>query len=289
LKKLVPSAILAALALAGLLLLSDLGGSVRPSEAASGFRPGFASVQRDKGPVFRQGCLVVGSTVRSGPCVYGNPESDKVVVVFGDSHALQWTPPLLRIAQRRDWRVIALLRGNCTPALARIDAQCDRWRQHSLRRIRSVKPSLVILGTNTGKKVQVRKNGRLLNRRASDRVLQAGMARTMRKLLNLGADVTLMRDLVLAPFTPSDCVRQNPRRPAKCAFRAKRPFWLSFDFKAARRMSRVQMIDPLPKVCPRNRCTATSGRILKFRDRFHISATYAATLTNWLERRLQNP
>jgi hypothetical protein len=64
---------------------------------------------------------------------------------------------------------------------------------------------------------------------------------------------------------------------------------MAFDYKAARRMKRVQMIDPLQKVCPRGSCQATSGRILKFRDRFHLSATYAVTLSGWLGRRLPNP
>ncbi len=54
-------------------------------------------------------------------------------------------------------------------------------------------------------------------------------------------------------------------------------------------MSRVQKIDPLPKICPRGRCAAARGRVLIWRDRAHLSATYAATLTGWLDRRLQKP
>lgn len=284
-----PTALLATLVLGGAFLLSDFGGPVGESDAAAGYVPAFSKVQRDKGPVFHQGCLIYGNKVKSGRCVYGNPRSQKVVVVFGDSHALQWTPALLRIAKQRNWRLIALLRGNCTPALVRIDAQCDRWRRNSLDRIRRTRPDLVILGTNTGKSVVVQKAGRSLSRKASDRVLQAGMVTTMRALLNTGSKVTLMRDLVLAPFTPSDCVQQNPGRPGLCSFKARRPYWLSFDYKAARRMNRVRVIDALPKVCAGGTCRATSGRILKYRDRFHLSATYVRTLSGWLGHRLRNP
>jgi hypothetical protein len=278
-----------AVALSTAVLLSDLGGGVDRSAAASGFKPAFSRVQRDKGPIFRQGCLITGPKVRSGRCVYGNPRSRTVVVVFGDSHALQWTPALLKIAKRRNWRVVALLRGNCTPALAPVDRLCDEWRRNSLDRIGKLKPDLVILGTNTGRSVLARKAGRTLNRVASGRVLQAGMVKTMKRLLNWGSQVTLMRDLVVAPFDASVCVMENQANPASCSFTANRPGWLSFDYKAARKMSRVQIIDALPKVCAGGVCRATSGRILKFRDRAHLSATYVATLDRWLGRRLQRP
>jgi len=257
---------------------------------ANRFVPSFAEVQSDKGPVFSDGCLILGNRVNSGRCVYGQPKSKKVVVVFGDSHALHWTPALLRIATIKRWRLVALLRANCTSALVDTDPICNEWRRNSLARIKKLEPSLVILGTNTGRNVLVRDgSGGTLKRRASERVLQAGMVSTMKEMLDTGAKVTLMRDLALAPFDPSSCVQQNPGNLGRCSFRAVRPFWMAFDFKAARQVNRVQMIDPLPKVCPGGICRATSGKYLKFRDRFHLSATYAATLSGWLGRRLQSP
>ncbi|MEX0620137.1 MAG: SGNH hydrolase domain-containing protein [Solirubrobacterales bacterium] len=272
------------------MLLGTIAVSAVAGGATDRFVPSFARVQSDKGAIFRDGCLILGNEANSGPCVYGEPKSRKVVFVFGDSHALHWTPALLKIADRRGWRLIALLRADCTSALVNTDPICNRWRRNSLTRITRVKPSLVILGTNTGKKVLVRdETGSTLNRQASDRVLQAGMATTMKKMLRTGSKVTLMRDLVLAPFPPSSCVRKNPGNPNRCSFRAFRPLWRSFDYKAARRFKRVQIIDPLSKVCPRRRCSATYGRYLKFRDRSHLSATYAATLSGWLGRRIQNP
>jgi hypothetical protein len=271
------------------LMSAGCGSSDDTSEPTAAYTPDFSEVKRDKGPVFRQGCLITGNQVTSGPCVYGNPDSDNVVVVFGDSHALQWTPALLNIAEQRDWRVVALLRGNCTPSLAPVDRLCDEWRRNSLDRIDELKPDLVILGTNTGKSVLTREGGSTLNRKASGRVLEAGMVSTMKELLDGGSQVSLMRDLVVAPSLPSVCVEENPQNPERCTFKADRPLWLSFDYKAAQKMSRVQTIDALPEVCPDGECAATSGRILKFRDRAHISATYARTLTDWLEGQLQEP
>jgi hypothetical protein len=131
--------------------------------------------------------------------------------------------------------------------------------------------------------------GRTLSRRASDPVLQAGMEATMKKLLRRGAKATLIRDIGVAPFPPSACVEESPGNPARCSFKAFRPAWMAFDYRAARAVRRVQVIDPLPEICPRGTCPATGGRVLKFRDNAHLSATYAATLSGWLNRRLQRP
>lgn len=270
-----------------------LGTHAAPAVQGNGpdrFVPSFAKVQQDKGEIFREGCLIFGPTVRSGPCVYGDPDSARVVVVFGDSHALHWTPAILRVARARNWRVVALLRANCTSAVVNTDPVCNRWRQHSLSRIKRMKPSLVILGTNTGQNVLVRdRKGQTLSRQKSGKQLEAGMVVTIKKMLANGSRVTLMRDLFTADFDPSNCVQQNIGNPARCSFAANRPEWLSFDYRAARKVRRTQIIDPLPKVCPGGTCKATFGNILKFRDRAHLSATYVATLGGWLGQRLQRP
>ena len=71
-------------------------------------------------------------------------------MVFGDSHALQWTPALIGIASQRGWRLTALLHANCTAAQVSVDENCDRWRENSLKRISEEKPGLVIVASNTG-------------------------------------------------------------------------------------------------------------------------------------------
>ncbi|HMT04002.1 MAG: hypothetical protein KDB48_10235 [Solirubrobacterales bacterium] len=270
-------------------LAAVLAFSATAAEARS-YVPSFSAVKRDKGPVFREGCLIVGPQARSGQCYYGSRKSSKKVVIFGDSHALQWTPALIEVAKRRDWRLIALLRGNCTAALVNVDAYCDRWRRNSLKRIRKEKPGLIIVASNTGPNMTIRRGGRTLSRAAAERHLTRGMAKTLRTLKRTDADVTLMRDLAMSKnFLPSVCVSENRSRPGRCTFRAYRPPALSYDFKAARQVKGVTIIDPLVKICPQHTCKAVHGRYLKFRDRFHISATYSRLLDNWLASRLENP
>jgi hypothetical protein len=273
-----------------LLIAAGAWNFIDHSASARRYVPSFSVIKKDKGPVFRQGCLIVGKQARSGQCYYGRTKSSKKVVIFGDSHALQWTPALIKLANRRDWRLIALLHANCTAAQVSVDPYCDRWRRNAFARIRKEKPGLVIVASNTGPNMFVRSGGRKLGRTAAEPALERGMAITFRALKKTGAKVTLMQDMAMSKaFLPSVCVSQNRDRPGRCTFKAHRPPSLAYDLKSARRVGGIEVIDPLKKVCPHHTCRAVHGKYLKFRDRFHISATYSRLLAPWLGGLLQNP
>ncbi|OJU95389.1 MAG: hypothetical protein BGO23_05965 [Solirubrobacterales bacterium 67-14] len=252
--------------------------------------PSFDAVKKDRGPVFRDGCLIYTSDVTSPPCHYGVVGSEKKVAVFGDSHALQWTPALIKVAERRGWELTMLLRKNCTAAIVDSDPVCNRWRQHALRRIEAERSTLVFVASNTASNTFVRRDGKPLSRTASEPVFRRGMYRGLLRLRRAGAEVTVMRDLPMSrDFVPPVCVSENVNHPGRCSFPARRPLAEAYDFAAAKRFKAVQVIDPLPKVCPGRKCRAVEGNVLKYRDRGHMSATYAVRLTNWLDARLQNP
>lgn len=265
-------------------------GSGATEASARTYVPSFSEVATDKGPVFREGCLIYTAALRSPPCHYGEVGSEKKVFVFGDSHSLQWTPALINVAERRDWELTALMRKNCTAAAVDTDPICNRWRQNSLRRIENEKPALVFVASSTAPNTFVRRGGKRLSRADSEPAFRRGMYRTLLRLRRAGAEVTVMRDLpVTKEFLPSECVSEHVKRPARCSFPAKRPIAEAYDYAAARRLKRIQILDPLPRVCPGRVCAAVQGNVLKYRDRGHISATYSRTLTNWLDARLQDP
>ncbi len=271
-------------------VLALLGAGYTSQASARTYVPSFAAVKRDKGPVFREGCLIYTNRVTSPPCHYGEVGSEKKVTVLGDSHALQWTPALINIAHRRGWELTMLLRANCTAAIVDTSPACNRWRQNALQRIAREKPSLVFVASNTAQNTFVMQNGQRLSRAASEPHFRKGMYETLLRLRRTGAQVTVMRDLPMSrDFVPSECVSQNRENPGRCTFRAHRPLSEAYDYAAARRLKAVRIIDPLPKVCPGLSCRAVHGKFLKYRDRGHISATYSQLLTNWLDARLPDP
>ena len=137
----------------------------------------------------------------------------------------------------------------------------------------------------------MRIGGTKLSRTASEPFLEAGFARSYRRLLQTGARLAVIRDMSPTPFDPAECVLQNQRRLQRCAFKPNRNAKLSFDSRAARRTSkRIKLIDPLTILCrgtgAKRRCPAVIGNALVYRDSDHLSATYARTLSGWLDRRL---
>jgi hypothetical protein len=261
-------------------------------ERVTAIRPRPADARDDKGPLFDDGCLTKGKDRKSKRCVYGNPRGRRTVVLFGDSHALQYFPPLLRLARQRGWRLVGLTRASCPIGAVDYQPTCNAWRENTLRRIlRREKPDLVVTSSATDKRFRVKVAGRRISRRASQPLLEAGYARTFRRLRAAGAKVAVIRDQARAPFEVADCVSENADRLRRCVFRPRRSASYAFDAAGARRARRaVKVIDPMSILCPRTprgrRCPAVVGNALVYRDTYHLSATYARTLAPWLGRRL---
>jgi peptidoglycan/LPS O-acetylase OafA/YrhL len=261
-------------------------------ERVSSIRPVPARAKADKGRLFADGCLTKGKDQHSKRCVYGDRNGRRTVVVFGDSHALQYFPPLRRLAAARGWRLVGLVRASCPIGAVDYQPTCNAWRENTLRRIeRRERPDLVITSSATDDRFRVKAGGRRLSRGASQPLLEAGYARTFRRLRRTGAKVAVIRDQARAPFEVADCVSEHHDRLRRCVFRPRRRAANAFDARGARRAGRgVKVIDPMGILCPRTprgrRCPAVVGNALVYRDTYHLSATYARTLTPWLGRRL---
>ena len=86
------------------------------------------------------------------PCTSDPETSSASVVLFGDSHALQWLPAISEAAATEGWEVTALTKAACPPPRilsARKDPEagdsCERWRSEALTWLAETEPDLVIL------------------------------------------------------------------------------------------------------------------------------------------------
>ncbi len=246
-------------------------------------RPNPTQAAADKGHLWDDGCVLLHDETDSPTCVYGALNSPKTVVAFGDSHAEQWFPPLIKLAKRHHWRLVGLVRAGCVVGDVHYERPCDVWRRKAMRRIvTEERPDLVVVSNSTGGRYQVVRGGTRLDRRRSEPFLIAGFARTLRRLKRNGAQVVVIRDQPLAPFEPPDCVSQNLHQLNRCAFFSRRKRGHAFDAFGARRVPGVKLIDPTRILCPRHRCPSVIGRVLVYRNTYHLSATFARTLTPWL-------
>jgi peptidoglycan/LPS O-acetylase OafA/YrhL len=126
-------------------------------KSVDAIRPNPIDAASDKGPLWDDGCVLLGDETEPPRCVYGDPRSETTVVLLGDSHALQWSPPLLEIAEQRGWRLVSMMKAGCVVAQVAYERPCNVWRYKAMRRIvRRERPDLVVVSTSTGGRYEVR-------------------------------------------------------------------------------------------------------------------------------------
>jgi hypothetical protein len=90
----------------------------------------------------------------SGECTYGDLNSSTTIVLYGDSHAAQWFPALLELANERNFKLVSLTKSACPSVdVPRADQgaykniDCETWRDKSVARIKQIRPAAVILSS----------------------------------------------------------------------------------------------------------------------------------------------
>ena len=259
--------------------------------------PQKAETKANRPQMYADGCHLDAPETKSPECVYGDPSSDTTVVLFGDSHAMQWFPALNEIARERDWRLVGLTKSACPPAevhiyngtLRRAYRECDEWRERTLERImQDEKPSLVV--TSSLPAYKPREDGKRLHGEARKQALVKGYVSTLERMRSAGAPVALIEDVPHPNKNVPQCVSRFLDRLQECATpRSEALGFPKVNTRAAGEVDGVRLIDPTPMICLKKTCPAVIGDALVYRNGAHLTATYVRTLTPWLAERLPEP
>jgi peptidoglycan/LPS O-acetylase OafA/YrhL len=271
--------------------------SLQKSARAVHPTPREAETQENRPQMYADGCHLTFPETEAPRCVYGNPTSEITVVLFGDSHAMQWFPALNKIAKERDWRLVGITKAACPPAevhiynatLRRSYRECDEWRERTLARIvEEENPDLVV--TSSLPTYKPREDGRRLERDASEEAMVEGYASTLRKLRSTGARVALIEDVPHPNKNIPECVSRSLDQLERCATpRSEALGFPNVNTRVAKQVAGVSLIDPKPEVCLEKTCPAVIGDVLVYRNGAHLTATYVRTLTPWLAKQLPEP
>ena len=252
----------------------------------------------DSEVMLRQRCVTLGLSADLTSCEFGNSASATEVVLFGDSHAIQWFSPLERIAVRQGWRLTTLLKSGCTAtdlpsprATAGARSPCEAWRAAAFRQIERLQPRLVVLASAT-------------NYIGSDRngidwpmvtvsALQDATRRTLARLSAAGVPAVVMRDTPLAPFDVPTCLARLARHPwyrgGQCAFlrAAALPAAVyEAERNGALGLSGVTFVDLTAELCGEHDCPAVRASTIIYRDDNHLTGVFATSLVPVLEPQL---
>ncbi|WP_229702525.1 acyltransferase family protein [Streptomyces albiflavescens] len=247
----------------------------------SNLAPALTKIKDAKSAIYRDGCHVNYASTRTPTCVYGSRSADKVVVLFGDSHAAQWFPALNRLAQAHRWKLVSLTKASCKVAAVTIIqggkpyVSCDAWRSRALAKIKDLRPSLVIVSSSdAGDPAQPMSNP-----------LQgwtAGFRDTFRTLAGTGAQVAAILDTPWPKGDAVDCAALHPLRLGRCTNhvpQAIRDQTRTDAIKEAARSTHTAVIDPEPWLCTREgTCPVVVGDTFVYRDDSHMAEAYAEAI-----------
>lgn len=272
-----------------------LGEQVRPQQSADAVRPNPLRARADRSRAFYDGCLVGITGTNSNRCLYGNPHGGRTLILFGDSHAMQYFAPLEELAEKNGWRLLALTKAECTPGEVKIRSmvadreysQCDAWRQETLERIEEGgKRATVVMSGDTAY-TAYGPEGEELSGTANADALEAGYTATIERIQKAGLQTVVIRDTPASASDVPSCVSEDLSHLEACAFKRVHDWDLEFDVRAAEATPGTHLIDLTAEICPGELCRAVIGNALVYRDKSHLTATFARTLSPWIEEGLR--
>ena len=246
----------------------------------SNLQPSLASA-RDRSAPYRDGCVNIGANDQLQPCEYGTPNGGGTILLYGDSHAVQWFEPLEQIAIQRGYRLVILVKGGCPVAEVDVPTPvlhftCPPYRDRVIAWIENNQPDVVVVGNS------------YTQYPADAEEWAEGTRATIERLAEASSDVVLIGDNPASTLDPPACLSEHLDDASKCATAradAILPERISAEVAAARAHD-VEFVDTTDWFCTDDTCPAVLGNLLVMRDETHITARMAEFLRPLLEAAL---
>ena len=247
------------------------------SVVPSNMRPSLAKLFDDRPAVYGDGCVAIGVDDKLNPCRYGNKSSSIKVVLFGDSHAAQWFPPLQAIADRNGLQLIVLAKGGCPAAsvpipTATLARTCPIWRDKAIQFIADERPDLVIV---TGSRHYPN----------TDQEWHDGFQQTLDRLKGLAPRLLVLGDNPDSRTDPATCLSAHLHDVGACIndrTKAVETGKLEVERSVAAQNG-SRFVDTSDWMCTATDCPLIIGDILMFRDINHLTTIAAEWFTPMIE------
>lgn len=262
--------------------------ALEPVNQVSSMIPDVTEVEDDVADVYDDGCHVDQVSTEFEPCVYGDPESDYVVAIVGDSHAAQWVPTLQKIADTNDWRLETYTKSACALNSVAVNASGSfyesryGWGQNILKHFTgSEAPDHVIISASShsaADSAEVPEDVRTGE-------IEEGYADAWTQIQDADVGLTVILDTPRPGFDVPECIAENEDNLSECAADRSEALGLSGaeGMSEAAEMVDADTIDMADALCSPEACAPVVGGVIVWRDSHHITATYAETLARSLE------
>ncbi len=245
-------------------------------------------------------CAAQPDDSSSAICPVGDPSATRSIVLLGDSHANMWLPALDRIGQRAGFQVVPIIKFGCSPVDIAIHdrdmggfyRQCDEWRDWALDQVRALDPTVVVVGsaTQTVYSFLAEDHETVLDEAAAMDAWQDGVGRLVGELATVTDEVRFLGDTVVLPDSPAECLSKHDATMASCTVPLSQSTQdINDRTELGLRGTAARFIRTTRLVCADLRCPMAVDGTVVFQDRQHITETYALTVTDALQRRLDLP
>lgn len=212
-------------------------------------------------------------------CEYGEVENEEFTIsLVGGSHSLHWLPALEEIAKTEK---VNIKIDSYTKSACRFDEDggrdesCEKWNANVISELEEENPDIVFTPADSAS-----------NKTAG---VPTGFMDQWRKLDNAGVQVFAVRDTPWFDEDIPSCVEENADNLYECAeprenVMADEKPWENIPDHP----DNVSFYDYNDNVCDRDTCEPVAGNVLIYRDRHHLTATYARTLAPVIRKDILN-
>ena len=272
LKKLAPRSVILSTAIAmvcALIVGLGIAQSTTSSILVNGKQVTLASIELRPTP-YEDGCHLNYHESISPICEFGKIDSKNIVVLYGDSHAVQWFPALEKLAVEKGFKLITLTKSAC-PSIDVVResvgafkmSNCATWRENAIARIAKAKPDLIILSSFEHFVPQG-------DPRKVEQWWAAGSNRTYRTLQPLASKIVYLLDTPLPKRNIPDCLASTSAD--KC---------LADSTLGLPQVAQFEIVDPAKWLCTSN-CPGIVRGNVAYRDASHISVATSLELSDSL-------
>ncbi|WP_449277074.1 SGNH hydrolase domain-containing protein [Leucobacter sp. GX24907] len=232
-------------------------------------------------------------------CVLTHPDSDFSVYLVGDSHAAQWVPTVTPIAQEHGWKLTFIGKRSCPIQAANPDEvdvstypSCIEWRENLEKELLAQQPDAIISGMYNNSKGLNEFFGvdELQTGSPEEASIAEGLVRAWKPLLKNGTQVVAIVDNPRLQEKGPKCLAENLAAPEACFITfsegvTDRP---QPELLAAEQLPEVDLVDLNDSICRDDKCYASDAATVIYRDKHHLTETFAAQLQGEFARQLKS-
>ncbi|WP_182523994.1 acyltransferase family protein [Nocardioides dongkuii] len=216
-------------------------------------------------------------------CPTGTPDSDRSIVVVGDSHARAWGPTFTRIGETAGYAVYHLVYAGCPanrdsrpePGTGAQWTACEDFQEWTREQVAALDPELVVVANSA------------YSARALPDELD-GLAWEIEQLRESAGRVVLLGDLPTLPRVPGVCLSERDADLGSCLFTPSPGTHRDqLEFGRVATGAGAEFLNARRWFCADGKCPAVIGHYVPMRDKDHITVEYAEALAEPVGRALR--